>query len=93
MVVFPKTEPWKTYSYSIFLYMYIQKSFVKSPLYTTTPKFSYSSCRDKGFSPYREMPELGAMGWGRVGRGDLELSEWFLEESPLGRLMSLIRFN
>lgn len=32
--------------------MYIQKSFLKKPLYTTTPKFSYSSCRDKGFSPY-----------------------------------------
>ena len=67
MVLFSKTEPWKTYSYSIFLYMYTQKSFLKKPLYTTTPKFSYSSCRDKGFSPYERCliwePWVGE-GWG-----------------------------
>lgn len=36
---------------------------------------------------------MGAMGWGRVGRGGLELMSGFWSESLLGRLMSLIRFN
>ena len=53
--------------------------FLKKSLYTTIPKFSYSSSWDKGFSPYERCLIWEPWDGAGVGKEDLELSEWFLE--------------